>query len=328
MNKNNQLQHIIRDLISGRLHQNFEEQVGEASKAVAEIDTINSPKAFLKVKERIQKGRKFTLLFNTFSRAAAILFIPLLVVSGVLIYRQLNVMNNQQFAIQEITSPPGVRSQVVLPDGSKVWLNAQSTIKFKVPFDQTNRDVLLSGEAFFAVQKNPNAPFVVKTGNVSVTVLGTKFNCKAFEDEGNIEVVLAEGKVIMNTNSGISGKEIIMKPGERAVFDKRSNFTRVTNEKIDKYIAWHNGKLVFDETPMPEVATQLERWFGIEVIIDDPKILKYRITTTFENESLNQVLDLLKLSSPIEIKYVVAAIDKTSQTQTNSKIIISRKIKN
>lgn len=326
MKKNYQIQQNIRNLISVRQNHNFVEQVDEALKAFGEVNNVNSQEAYLKVKEQLQRGRKSTMLYNTFSRVAAILFIPLLIASGVLLNQYLNLKTDQGFTTQEVYSPRGVRSQIVLPDGSKVWLNAGSTIKFKVPFDQTKRDVSLTGEAFFNVQKNPKAPFVVNSGKVSVTVLGTKFNYKAFEDENNIEVVLAEGKVTINTHGGDTGKELNMKPGERAVFDKITNQTKVTSEKIDKYIAWHTGKLVFDETPMPQVATQLERWFGIEVIIEDPRILNYRITTTFENESLNQVLDLLRLSSPIEIKYVVAAIDIDNKKQTKSKIILSRKI--
>lgn len=325
MTNSNQREQNIGKLISGRLNQEFEEQILEAAQSVAEIDNVNSNIAFLKVQNRIQNENRFTLLLKTFSRVAAVLFIPLLVASGILFYQKLKVKGyQQQFAMQEITSPPGVRSHVVLPDGSKVWLNSESTIKFKVPFDPSKRDITLSGEAYFDVKKNPQSPFVVESGNVHVTVLGTKFNYKAYADENNIEVVLAEGKVSLNT-LGVNKKELTMKPGERAVFDKTTNNTSITSEKIEKYIAWHSGKLVFDETPMPEVATQLERWFGIQVVIEDPKIKNYRITTTFENESLHQVLDLLELSSPIETNYILAKIDKATQTQTKSKIIISRK---
>jgi ferric-dicitrate binding protein FerR (iron transport regulator) len=162
---------------------------------------------------------------------------------------------------------------------------------------------------------------------VNVRVLGTKFNYKAFADENYIEVVLAEGRVNFTTARGQTGKEIVMKPGDRVIFDKLSNHTAVTNEKVDKYIAWHCGKLVFDETPMPEVATQIGRWFGVDVVIKDPKIMDYRITTTFENESLHQVLELLRLSSPLEINYIMATINKTNQLQTKSKVIFSKKMK-
>jgi len=319
------INHKIEELISGRLNQNFEGQIDEAAKAISEIESIDSNRAYFEVQSRLKKKGRFMFLLNSLSRIAAVLFIPLLIITGTLLYRQLNIKENQQFAMQKITSPSGVRSQVTLPDGSNVWLNAESTITFKVPFDKKSRDVSLTGEAYFDVQKNPGVPFVVSTGVVNVRVLGTKFNYRAFEKENNIEIVLVEGKVSLNTDGEKRENEVIMNPGDRAVFDKTSNLTKVTNENIEKYIAWHTGKLIFDETLMPEVAVQIGRWFGVDVVIADSKINNYRITTTFENESLHQVLELLRLSSPLEIKYIQATINKSNQIQTKSKVIFSKK---
>ena len=267
MTNKNSINHKIEELISGRLNQDFEDQIAEAATAISEIEDVDSRSAYLKVQNRIKKEGRYMLFVSSISRIAAVLFIPLLIASGVLLYRQMNLKEDQQFAMQEITSPTGIRSQIVLPDGSNVWLNAESTIKFKVPFDQKIRDVSLSGEAFFDVQKNPNVPFVVSSGGVNVKVLGTRFNYRAFDGENNIEIVLAEGKVSLNTDDEKSTNEVIMKPGDRAVFDKTSNLTRVTNEKVEKYIAWHDGKLVFDETLMPEVAIQIGRWLDRKSVV-------------------------------------------------------------
>jgi ferric-dicitrate binding protein FerR (iron transport regulator) len=214
---------------------------------------------------------------------------------------------------------------VVLPDGSKVWLNAESTIKFKVPFSKESRDVDLLGEAFFDVTKNPEQPFVVQSGNIKVKVLGTRFNCKAFAEDQQIEVILEEGRIALNSQSTSGSKEEIMNPGDHAVIERESGATTISNENISKYIAWHTGKLVFDNTPMDEVAQMLERWYGVEVTVQDREIMNYRFTTTFENESLFQVIELLGLSSPIRIKYVPATITKDRQTQTRSKVLISKK---
>ena len=324
MTNKDSINHKIEELISGRSNQNFESQIDEAARAIAEIERVNSREAYRKIQIRIKKKEKSLKLFSSLSRIAAVLFIPLLITSGVLLYRQLNIKENGQFAMQKITSPSGVRSQVILPDGSNVWLNAESTISFKVPFDQNSRDVTLSGEAFFNVQKNPNVPFVVTSGDVNVRVLGTRFNYRAFEDENKIEIVLSEGKVSLNTDSH-NANVVIMNPGDRAVIDKTSKITKVTSEKIEKYIAWHEGKLVFDETPMSEVAAQIGRWFGVDAVISDTQINNFRITTTFDNESLHQVLELLMLSSPIDIKYIQATINKSNQIQTKSKVIFSKK---
>ena len=326
MTDNQSAHQSLRDLLDLRKNQDLDAQIAEAGMIVSEIGNIDSRKAFEQVERQIQKQSTTITFLNRLTRIAAVLFIPLLVASVWLFYRQLKEpAPHMNYAMQEITSPSGIRSQIVLPDGSNVWLNAESTIKFKIPFDVSTRDVSLIGEAYFEVKKNPDVPFVVQSGKVQVKVLGTKFNCKAFTEENNIEVVLAEGKVSFNTEGGTQDSEKVMKPGDRAVFDKTTNQTKITNEKIDKYIAWHSGKMVFDETPMPEVATQLERWYGIKVIIEDPTINKYRITTTFENESLHQVLELLRLSSPIDIKYIAATVDKANKRLTKSKIIFTKK---
>jgi ferric-dicitrate binding protein FerR (iron transport regulator) len=252
----------------------------------------------------------------------------ILFASGILFFGQQKPNNIQHFAMQEIKTPAGVRSQVVLPDGTHVWLNAESTIKFKVPFDQRSRDITLQGEAFFDVFKDPDIPFIVNSGSVNVKVLGTRFNCKAYADEQHLEVVLAEGMVSLNTNGNQTGDAVIMKPGDRAVYDKTTNQTSFTNGSVAKYIEWHNGKLIFDETPMPEVAIELGRWFGVEILINDAQIRNYKLTTTFENESLHQILELIKLSSPVEVQYVAATINKANLKQTKARVIFSKKTTN
>ena len=325
MTNKDQINQQLKNLLSERKNQDLEEQIAEAGRIVSEIENIDNRKAFSMVESRIQRHRNIIRVLNTLTRIAAMLFIPLLIASIWLFYQQQTPSANIQFAMQEITSPLGVRSQIVLPDGSKVWLNSESTIRFKVPFEAISRRVELTGEAFFDVKKDLRRPFQVQSGKINVTVLGTRFNYKAFAEDPTVEIVLCEGIVSLSAEGPGIGKELIMKPGERAVIDKKSNQTNISDEKTGKYIAWHTGKLVFDECPMPEVAVQLERWFGVEVKIDDPKILSYRITTTFENEPLHQVLELLSLSSPIKIAYIPAKIDKTNQMQSKAKVIITRK---
>lgn len=321
---NKNIQQKIEDRITLLTNQEPAEQILAAQQIVSEIETINSQAAFAQVQKRIQINKSTLSLLNTFSRIAAILFIPLLLASVWLFYNQQKT-THQQFAIQEITSPPGIRSQVVLPDGSKVWLNAESTIKFQVPFQENSRNIDIVGEAFFDVAKNPDQPFFVQSGKVQVKVLGTRFNYKAFAEDETIEVVLEEGKIALNLQNDSKNKETVLRPGDRAVIEKQSSKTIVKNENINKYIAWHTGKLVFDNSPMSEVAQLLERWYGVEVMVQDSEIMNYRFTTTFENESLFQVIELLGLSSPIQIKYVPATVGKNNQAKTKSKVIISKK---
>jgi len=320
-----QIQDKIENLLHARSVQEPDEQIVEASRIVSEIETIDSRTAFVQVQTRIQQEQGKSRIMNVVTRVAAVLFIPLLLASSWLFYKQLEQEKLGKFAMQQITSPVGIRSQVVLPDGSKVWLNAESTLKFPVPFPKDIRNVDLQGEAFFEVTKNQKQPFVVHSGNIEVKVLGTRFDCKAFEEDKTIEVILEEGKVALNSNVTSGLEESILKPGDRAVIEKATGKTQIRNEEIGKYIAWHNGKLVFDNTSMAEVASMIERWYGVEVVVQDRDILNYRFTTTFDNESIFHVIELLGLSSPIQLKYVPASIGKEKKLQTKAKILISKK---
>ncbi len=311
--------------VEERLNQGPEEQVAEAAKVIHAIREIGQDAAWKKVQARIDTNRRFRIFFEYLVRAAAVLFIPLLVSSGYFFIRQQNRQVPSGVAYQEITSPIGVRSQIVLPDGSRVWLNTESTIRFPVPFNPRKRVVELQGEAFFDVVKNSMAPFEVEADKIRVHVTGTQFNVKSFREDDAVEVVLKDGRVTLGIGEPGMENSVAMNPGERAVFVKESGKLAVKKEKIDKYIAWQQGKLVFDETPMTEVAEMLERWYGVDVEVNDPEVRKYRINTTFDNNPLHQVLELLALSSPIDIRYIPATIDENKQIKSLAKIIIKKK---
>lgn len=318
------INHKMNHLIADRTNQEAEEQIIEANRILTEMQSIDSLSAYVQVRQRIQNDFNKYRLWEIFKKVAAVLFIPLLVTTAWFFHRQIDHDPGKQYSIQKITSPPGIRSQVILPDGSNVWLNASSTIRFSVPFNNETRNVDLLGEAFFEVKKNPENPFIVHSGNVKVKVLGTRFNCKAFDEDSTIEVTLEEGKIALNIQSKTETNEVEMKPGDHAIVSKGRDVATIKSENICKYVAWHKGKLVFDNTPMTEVAQMISRWYGVNVIVKDPEIINYRFTTTFENEPLFEVIELLKLSSPILIKYVPATIGKDNQKLTCSKVFISK----
>lgn len=325
MTNNPDINQKVNNLIAGRVNQEIDEQIIEARQILSEMETIDSSAAYTLVKRRIRTHNK-TYIINIIIKVAAFLFIPLLITSILLFNRQINPTDFQQYSMQEITSPPGIRSKVILPDGSMVWLNAESTIKFPIPFHKDDRSIELLGEAFFEVTKNPHLPFIVESGKIKVKVLGTKFNYKAFANDPDIEVTLEEGKIALDILGKVGAEETLLIPGDRFVYEKKSNKASIKHEDIKKYIAWHTGKLIFDNSPMAEVAQMLSRWYGIEVIVKDAEVMNYRFTTTFENESLLQVIELFGLSSPVDIKYIPATLGRDNQMQTKSKISISKKI--
>ncbi|MGQ1947301.1 FecR family protein [Geofilum sp. OHC36d9] len=324
MLKDTQIVQRFKKILSDRKGQDIDAQISEAEQILYSIEGINSHQAFELVRKRIEKTNVHFRLLNVLTRAAAILFVPLLITSVIFFSKQKIQPEADQLAVQKISNPSGIRSEISLPDGSVVWLNSESTISYKVPFvGGKQREVKLTGEAFFKVKKNEQMPFQVASGSVSVTVLGTQFNCKAFPEDTTIEVVLAEGSIKLNSLGFKTGKEFIMKPGERAVVDKMRNETIISTEDIEKYIGWHENKLILDECPMPEIARRLERWFGVDVKITDPKIMDYKISSTFENESLSQILEMLEIASPIKVEQIPARLDKTTDITRKREVIIS-----
>lgn len=296
-------------------NQSKEDEYIEAGVLISELETVDVDKAFRTLTGKIESHSKLRNLWSDFSRIAAILIIPLLIYT---VWSQAkDRMKTNQLSFHEVSNPSGVRSKLVLPDGSKVWLNAESTIRYSIPFVRETREVQLVGEAFLDVDKNPKSPMEVKFNNLSVRVLGTQFNVKAFPDDEQLEVVLKEGSILLQSDRNKSSKEqITLKPNQRWVFDK-ANQTAVLGEvNADEYIAWHQNKLVLNKTSMAELAVKLERWYGIRVEVEDQELYKYKFTTVFDNEPLRRVIELLEMSSPIHFEYIRGKEEgKTGETE-------------
>jgi transmembrane sensor len=319
----------LADLLEEREQMDVLEQISEAVINVDRIRQVNVPEAFWKVSNRSLKGDRRGFYVRQLSNAAAILFLPLLGFAIWQYYLTVSDRTGTPVIRQEITNPPGTRSHLILPDGSHVWLNAESTLRYQRPFLRNTRKIFLTGQAFFHVQKNPDIPFIVRAGNVEINVLGTEFDVNAFPENNDISVVLTRGEISLTARkkNQTDLKTAVLQPGDRAVVGRQSAEIQLLKGVMDKYIAWHKGRLVFDETPMEEVARQLERWYGVRVVIRDADILNYHFSTTFENESLYQVLDLLKLASPIETTYQSAHYDPQTESYTRAVIFISKKSK-
>ncbi len=227
---------------------------------------------------------------------------------------------------QEIQSPAGVRTQLKLPDGTGLWLNAGSKIRYSIPFIRETRNVELTGEAYLQVAKNEMSPFLVRSGNTEVKVTGTSFNVKAYPDEEQVEVTLKEGSVSFYAQlAGDRKLSAGLRSNDHLVFNKETGEAYKENTTINKFICWHKNVMVFDDTPMDQVARTLERWYGIKVIIADKEINTYSFTTTFENEPLFRVLELFELSSPISITYTPGKIDKDTNIAEQSIVTITKK---
>jgi len=301
----------------------------EAGLLLEEIKKVDVDIAYQKVTTRIKTQSQTTRIITIITRIAAVLTLPLLAftVWSLFFQEKQTELAQNEITWHEIQSPAGMRSHVVLPDGSDLWLNAESKIKYSIPFSRENRRVELSGEAFLKVVKNEKSPFVVNAGAAEVKVLGTQFNVKAYPEDEQLEVALTEGSIEF-TGTTTDGKKAAatLIPNDFLSMNKNTGKIHLESKNLNKHISWVKNTIIFDETPMPEVAKTLERWYGVKVIVANPEINKYRFTTTFENESLFRVLELLELSSPaIKIKYTPGKIDKQTNIATQSTVTITKK---
>ncbi|MDR4037436.1 MAG: FecR domain-containing protein [Parabacteroides sp.] len=262
--------------------------------------TVNPDEALSRFKSRIHKKEKRLALrqvLGVIQRAAAVLFIPVFLLSAYLFIQQ-GQGNVRTLAVR---TNPGVVSAFDLPDGSKVWLNANSELRYLSDFNADTRTVELTGQGYFEVTKNAHKPFIVKADkDYSVEVLGTSFNVSAYKDESMIETTLVEGSVKLNVVSGGKRMTQMLKPNEKAEYQKGAGKIKVFDVNTEYDTAWKNGEIIFRNHPMDKELKTLERHYHVVFEVKDNKILKSIITARFKDEQLPQVLEYLKLASGIQ----------------------------
>ncbi len=198
-----------------------------------------------------------------------------------------------------IVVPRGGEHQLTLADGTKVWLNAQSKLRYPAWFDGDTRQVELSGEAYFDVAHNASKPFLVNAKNIKLRVLGTEFNVKAYEDEKDVAATLVNGKV--NVQLKDSRKNRSLKPGEQVLVSENN----LTVNEVDPYYytAWRDGVFVFKEEAIQDIFKRLERWYDFDVFFYNETIKNYSFTGNIERtEEITDVLMLLERTNRIKFK--------------------------
>jgi ferric-dicitrate binding protein FerR (iron transport regulator) len=216
-----------------------------------------------------------------------------------------------------VTTKFGSRSNMQLPDGSKVWLNSGSTITYDKQFGKTIREVTLSGEAFFDVVKNPEKPFIIHTQSMDIKVLGTQFNVKSYANDklseasliqGSLEVSLKrrsekillkpnEKIVVMNERMVKDTTLVIEKsnPSESIIAVQKLHYTRTDSSVVET--SWVDNKLSFQDESFEDIAIRMERWYGTRIRFQDPEIKSWRFTGTFTNETIGQALEALQFTA-------------------------------
>ncbi|MCW0484471.1 FecR family protein [Gaoshiqia sediminis] len=284
------------------------------------MEQIDKQKAKKKIDSRITPAKdQWKVFIHYFQKAAAVLILPILLLGAYLFFQNGNIRLSEQ----EFVAAYGTRSELVLPDGSKVWLNSGSKLKYGQDFNLDNRRVFLTGEAFFEISANKSKPFDVVTGQFTVRAVGTEFNVFSYE-ENEFETSLEEGQteVFLSGTNDPDDSKLKMRPGQRVVFDKHEERLVLSEVDVSQFSSWRDGKLSFKNTPVSEVITKMERWFNVDIELKDTELLNYRYTAVFENETVLQALEMLSFSSPIKYK-IVPGEKRQDGTHAKSKIEIS-----
>ena len=234
-------------------------------------------------------------------------------------------------AYYTIEAPRGAKSLITLSDGSKVWLNAGSMLRYPKYFNEKNRDLYLEGEAYFVVAQNKNLPFRVISSDVVVNALGTEFNVKAYPEEGVVETTLVKGSVIINRKGSLASSEgITLQPNQKASFytgdfipeplvsvmdaeeehivktapaaPRPMRVRLESNINTKTATSWYTRRWVFEREKLSSMATLLERQYDVTIHFQNEEIKDFHLTGTLEEESIEQVLRALQLTLPINYK--------------------------
>ncbi len=208
----------------------------------------------------------------------------------------------------EVSTSTGQIILKVLPDGTKVWLNAQSKLIYPETFGET-REVRLQGEGFFDVADDKDHPFIVHAEDIQVRVLGTAFNIKSYPGDPSIATTLVRGKVLIEQNKDDTQTTIELEPNQQAVFSHALKDISLHRVDANRYSSWTNGSLIFKDDRVYDVFKTLERWYGVSIVIEDDSNLDCRLTARIDKESLTETLELLK--SITGIRYNIAGSEVT-----------------
>jgi ferric-dicitrate binding protein FerR (iron transport regulator) len=266
---------------------------------------------FILLNRKLKPERTRKMLVWEMMKYAAIIAVS--VISTYFIIGRKGEPVNPPLACNEVIVPKGQISEYVFADGTHVWMNSGSRLRFPVNTGDSRREVILEGEAYFDVARDENRPFLVRTGSVDVKVQGTSFNVQCYPDMDKVETTLVEGSIeILNE----AGKSLaLLKSGEQLRFTKHDMSGKILNVDTAPYQAWRDGKLIFRDMPLGEIAASLERWYNVRIIFASEKIRNYRFSgTILKYKPFDQILQAIRLTAPI--RYQIKVLPESSNEIT------------
>lgn len=200
-----------------------------------------------------------------------------------------------------INIPRGGEYNIVLADGTRVYLNAMSSFKYPVTFSGQSREVELTGEAYFEVKKDEDWPFIIRTSAISIEVLGTSFNLNAYENTEKIVTTLVEGRVKINSHNSNDSRLLV--PEEQATFYTKNGQTDIKKVDVNLYTAWKDGNLIFYDSRLEDIMTTLTRWYSAEVLYSEESVRNLRFSGNLNRYGdVSQILDIIRSTGKINVE--------------------------
>ncbi len=251
--------------------------------------------------KEIQSTSRRGFSLSALWRYAAV--VAIIIAVGCISYWQGEVNVKDTFADISVEAPLGSKTKLYLPDGTLVWLNAGSRMTYSQGFGVENRKVELEGEGYFEVKQNEKIPFFVKTKDLQLQVLGTKFNFRDYPEDHEVVVSLLEGKVGLN-NLLREEKEAVLSPDERAVLNKANGLLTVESVTASNASQWTDGYLFFDEELLPDIAKELERSYNVKIHIANDSLKTFRFYGNFvrREQNIQEVLEALASTEKMQYK--------------------------
>jgi transmembrane sensor len=272
----------------------------------------DTERAWMRVYQEIQKNhgnkkKKIKILATNFQRIAAILVIAFAI--GFIAYQQYTP-NKIETAWLEVKNNTDSIRKVELDDGTVLWLNGNSEIKYQKGYGTKKREVYLEGEAFFEVVHNTKKPFIVYTENSITKDLGTSFNIKT-DLSGGVQVAVVSGSVSL---SGIAhkNKKVVLKKGEMGLLSAQDQrLEKQLNENLN-FLAWKTGRLSFNKTPLEEVCETLTKYYKTKIYLKNEELKQINLTANYDNKKLDEVLEIMKLTLDIQYQHSDTTVVLTS----------------
>jgi transmembrane sensor len=206
--------------------------------------------------------------------------------------------------LEEEKASPGEKRHIVLADGSEVWLNADSKVRYSGNFSESkSREIYLEGEAFFDIAENEEKPFIVHASGLAIKVVGTAFNVRSYEKDRVVETTLVEGKVSIESVFEDSVFQVTLLPNQQALFRKDSGTLALEETvKTENHIAWKNGWMIFDDKPFSFIKETMERWYDVSIHMEDEKSLSCTFSGRFKDKTLQEVLEIFRSTESIQYR--------------------------